>query len=210
VMEDKNEGFWSRQAGSYDDCIEQIIGRESRQAVFRELEKLTGTGHVLELGCGPGYFTRALAKNAADVLATDLSGPMLDRARNNLRSLSNVRFQQANSEHTPFGADTFDTVLMANVVLILEHPEKAIGEAFRVLRPGGTLLLTYFTSEGMWVFDRFMMMVRFISRLGMPPFRRLYSMNEICAIVGGAGFRTDEVRLVGGKVKSVFLRAVKP
>jgi ABC-2 type transport system ATP-binding protein len=73
MIEDKNEQYWGDHAEVYDTQIDTVIGRESREAIYSFLLGLRDLGQVVEFGCGPGFFTRAIAKNAAYVLATDIS-----------------------------------------------------------------------------------------------------------------------------------------
>jgi ABC-2 type transport system ATP-binding protein len=124
VIEDRNEQ-WDDHAEVYDTQIDTVIGRESREAVYNYLLGLRDLGRVVEFGCGPGFFTRAIAKNASHVLATDISREMLVRSDINLTGVENVGFEKVNCEHTPFPDNSFDTVFTANVVQVLEHPDQA-------------------------------------------------------------------------------------
>ena len=209
-MRDKNEQFWGDHAAIYDTEIDRVIGRGSREAIYDRLRGLRGLGNVVEFGCGPGYFTRAIAKNATFVTAVDISQEMLDRANANLAGVENVAFKKENVERTTFPPDTFDTVFTANVVQVLEHPERALREAYRVLKPGGRLILLYYTFQDLGLFDRFKMLVRFMSRFHGMPFRHMISEEEIRMMVQDAGFKVDELKLIGAKVKAVFVLAHKP
>jgi len=205
MMENKNERFWGDHAAIYDTEIDRVIGRESREAIYNYLPGLHDLGSVIEFGCGPGFFTRAIAQNAASVLATDLSLQMLGRARANLADVTNVRFEKANCEQIHFPDGAFDTVFTANVVQILEHPEQALKEAYRILKPGGRLILLHYTFKELGLYDRFKMMIRFMSRFHGVPFRHMFSMDEIRVMAGKAGFEVEDLKLIGGKVKAVFL-----
>jgi len=205
MIEDKNEQFWSDHAEVYDTQIDTVIGRESREAVYNFLLGLLDLGSVVEFGCGPGFFTRAVANNATHVLATDISQEMLVRADVNLTGVKNVDFDKVNCEHTPFSDDSYDTVFTANVVQILEHPVQALKEAYRVLKPGGRLVLLYYTFKELGIFDRFTIMIRFMSRFHGVPYKHMMSMDEIRAMAENAGFKVEDLRLIGGKVKAVYL-----
>jgi SAM-dependent methyltransferase len=210
VTGDGNEQFWGDHAEVYDTQIDRVIGRESREAIYQFLLGLRDLGNTVEFGCGPGFFTRAIAQNAAFVTATDISYAMLDRANANLAGVANVDFVREDCEHTTFPDDTFDTVFMANVVMILEHPEKALTEAYRILKPGGRLILLYYSIGSLGPFERFRMIVRFMSRFHGVPFKHMISMDEIRAMAEKAGFRVEELKLIGGKVKAVYLLGRKP
>ncbi len=205
MIEDKNEQYWSDHAEVYDTQIDTVIGRDSREAIYNFLLGFRDLGQVVEFGCGPGFFTRAVAKNAAYVLATDISQEMLVRSDVNLTGVENVGFEKVNCEHTPFPDDSFDTVFTANVVQILEHPDRMLKEAYRVLKPGGRLILLYYTFKELPVFDRFRMMIRFLSRFHGVPYRHMMSMDEIRTMAEKAGFKVEGLKLIGGKVKAIYL-----
>jgi SAM-dependent methyltransferase len=205
LIEDKNEQFWGDHAEVYDTQIDTVIGRESREAIYNFLLGFRDLGSVVEFGCGPGFFTRAIAKHASYVLATDISQEMLVRADVNLTGVENVGFEKVNCEHTPFPDDTFDTVFTANVMQILEHPGRAMDEAYRIMKPGGRLILLYYTFEELSVFDRFRMMIRFLSRFHGVPYRHMMSMEEIRSLAKNAGFNIEDLKLIGVKVKAIYL-----
>jgi SAM-dependent methyltransferase len=99
---------------------------------------------VLELGCGTGSFTRELARSGADVVAIDVSPELLEMARAN-SSAPNVQYQIQNAYALSYSEGTFDSVVGSSVLHHLEV-EKALRDAYRVLKPGGTI---YFTEPNM-------------------------------------------------------------
>ena len=99
---------------------------------------------VLELGCGTGSFTRELARSGADVVAIDVSPELLEMARAN-SSEPNVQYQIQNAYALSYSEGTFDSVVGSSVLHHLEV-EKALRDAYRVLKPGGTI---YFTEPNM-------------------------------------------------------------
>jgi len=209
-MENKNEAYWEELADRYDRIINEVIGEESRREVYNVVLGLKDPGNTIELGCGPGYFTRAIAQNASHVLATDLSDRMLEMARNNLKGVGNVEFKKANCEDTGMPPESFDTVFMANVIQVVESPEKALRESYRILRHGGRLFVLFYSSIGMGIFDRFLFLIRFMRWFRMPPYRRMLSPDEIRKLVREAGFDVEGVGIVGGRIKAIFVRAKKP
>jgi SAM-dependent methyltransferase len=99
---------------------------------------------VLELGCGNGSFTRELARSGADVVAIDVSPELLEMARAN-SSAPNVQYQIQNAYALSYSEGTFDSVVGSSVLHHLEI-EKALRDAYRVLKPEGTI---YFTEPNM-------------------------------------------------------------
>jgi SAM-dependent methyltransferase len=100
---------------------------------------------ILELGCGPGQFTRELAAAfpAAHIVACDLSLRQLEEAQRRLnRDGRGVRLLRRAAEDTRLPAGSFD--LVVSYAILHELPRTAIAaifrESFRVLRPGGVLM----------------------------------------------------------------------
>lgn len=102
-----------------------------------------GKGRVLDLACGPGIVTAKLAERAAEAVAFDATPEMLKRARERCEKagLSNVAFEQGDAEALPFDDASFDGIATRLAIHHFLHPERVIGEMFRVLKPGGTMVI---------------------------------------------------------------------
>src|SRR5437763_13215093 len=99
-------------------------------------------GACVEIGCGAGRLTAALADDFQRVVALDVSQDMIERAR--ARAPSNVEFRQVDGPAIPLGDDQADAVFSVHVFQHLESREVLaayLAEARRALRPGGTLLV---------------------------------------------------------------------
>lgn len=100
---------------------------------------------ILDLACGPGAVTRRIASKVpgAEVVGVDLNHLLLDRAERDRRrdGVDRVRFVEADCHHLPFADDTFDFVYARFLFQHLSDPVSALGEARRVLRPGGRMLI---------------------------------------------------------------------
>lgn len=101
-----------------------------------------GAGVAIDLGCGAGRLTTALAQRAETVVACDVSPLMLDAARARIGATPGVDFRVAHAaDLRGIGPGEADTVLALGVLPHLptvELVEDAIAELGRVLRPGGT------------------------------------------------------------------------
>ena len=134
--------FWDRVAGLYD--LFEWSNRNVNAAARGRVGELVPAGaRVLDCAAGTGEFSLAAAKRAKSVLCTDLSESMLARARKKAakRGLANIRFasRDITALSDPDGA--YDVVIAANVLHLLDAPEKAVRELWRVTAPGGRLIL---------------------------------------------------------------------
>lgn len=100
-------------------------------------------GRVIELGVGTGLNLSLYPKGAVQgVWAVEPDPWMLARARGRARrSPVPVELVQAEGEALPFPAASFDTAVVTLVLCSVADPWRAVHELFRVLRPGGTLLV---------------------------------------------------------------------
>lgn len=122
-----------------------LLGR--RQRIWTRLVEASGAqpgDHVLDVGCGSGYFSTALAPAVmphGTVTGIDPSEAMIRFSRD--RATPEVYFEVATSTYLPFDDATFD-VVVANFALShrpLHELKDTLTEMFHVLRPGGRLLI---------------------------------------------------------------------
>jgi len=106
----------------------------------------TGTGRVLDLGCGTGRHTAYLARNGLEVLGCDSSKAALRIARG---VLPEVEFQVCDVGSLPYRSQNIDAIFCHAVIQhgTLAAAKKAIAEMHRVLRAGGALFLTVTSTE---------------------------------------------------------------
>jgi len=101
---------------------------------------------VLEIGPGPGYFSRAVAQAipAGRLQLLDLQAPMLRRARRRLAGagVRNIDLAQGDAVRLPFRSALFDLVFLVAVLGEVEDAGACLREVARVLRPCGALSVT--------------------------------------------------------------------
>jgi ubiquinone/menaquinone biosynthesis C-methylase UbiE len=99
---------------------------------------------VLETACGTGILTRAIRAIDARtfIVATDVSEPMLAYAKMKGYGFERIQWSIADAASLPFPAETFDAVACQFGLMFFADKHGAIGEARRVLKPGGTLLFS--------------------------------------------------------------------
>jgi ubiquinone/menaquinone biosynthesis C-methylase UbiE len=104
---------------------------------------------ILDLGCGPGIVSAALAPYAREVVAFDLTPEMLEKARQRCQEagLRNVRFELGRAEELPFEAGSFDAVVTRLTLHHFPDPHRAVVEMVRVTRPKGKVVVADIVSS---------------------------------------------------------------
>lgn len=117
--------------------------RAEEAALLMELAAPRETERALDLACGPGTFTCALARRVRWVVALDLTRPLMEQARETVAraELRNVTFGCANAMMLPLANDSLDLAVCAYSLHHFSEPARAIHELARVVRPGGHIAL---------------------------------------------------------------------
>lgn len=142
---------WSAVADQSPDVQERLAqvletrGAESRQRAMRreflESIPITGQAEVLEVGCGTGVLCRTLSAwpGVRSVVGLDPASSLIAKAVELASDLTNVEFITGDGRDLPFEDGSFDLVMFDSTLCHVPEPEMAVGEAGRVLRPGGIL-----------------------------------------------------------------------
>ncbi len=139
------------------DAYDRHIGRYGPALAARLIAAagLSPGQRALDVGCGPGALTAALAEllGAGNVAAVDPSEPF---ARACGSRVPGVRVEVAAAEALPFGDDSFDASLSQLVVNFMSDAPAGVGEMRRVTRPGGTVAAAVWDyADGMTLLRRF-------------------------------------------------------
>ena len=104
--------------------------------------------NVLDVGSGTGIIAMYLAELGYSVTAVDFSEGMMDVARKKaLAKGANIRFMEMDVENLSFEDETFDCITARCVLWTMSHPEKAVKEWARVVKPGGRVVII----DGKWI-----------------------------------------------------------
>lgn len=191
--------FWDRFAGVYD-LAESING-----SVYTEMCDITrrlvpAGAKVLDCGAGTGELSLAASDKAESVLCTDLSKNMLKQAQRKARALGadNIEFAARNIFDLQDPDDTYDVVIAGNVLHLLTNPQGAVKEMYRVLKPGGRLLLPTFTNK-----NSAKLLIGIYKKLGFDPATN-YSPSEYKKMLGDCGLGRVRTKLIKGLVPCCY------
>jgi demethylmenaquinone methyltransferase/2-methoxy-6-polyprenyl-1,4-benzoquinol methylase len=112
-----------------------------RFATVRAIDPQPGE-RILDIAAGTGTSSVALTKTGATVVAFDFSPGMIAEGR---RRHPDLEFVEGNAEHLPFGDDEFDVVTISFGLRNINDPKAALAEMYRVLKPGGRLVICEFS-----------------------------------------------------------------
>ena len=149
-------------------------------------------GSVLDVACGPGILSAAIAKSARDVVAFDLTPQMLKKAAQRCAEagLDNVTFREGNAAELPFADAAFDAAVTRLSVHHFDRPSRVIEEIFRVLRPGGSFVMADVISSEVPAEAE---LQNAIEILRDPSHVRMLPGSELTSLVNGAGFAIESL-----------------
>ena len=146
----ENYSYWTKRAQGQSQVNQRELESQQRciwqRTLCQELQThFPDRPHemlrILDIGCGPGFFSIVLAEEGFAVTAIDLTSAMLQEAQMNAGLLAHkICFMEMNAEELSFPDHSFDAIVSRNLTWNLPHPERAYAEWNRVLKPGGILL----------------------------------------------------------------------
>lgn len=140
--------FWDKIAGLYD--FAESLNPKSYRAMLEGIKAVVPEGaNVLDCAAGTGELSIAAAEKAGRVLCTDMSLPMLERARKKSakKGIKNISFGERDIFSLPDEDNTYDVAIAGNVLHLLEEPEKAVRELCRVTKQGGRVIVPTFMAK---------------------------------------------------------------
>lgn len=136
---------WDKWAPKYDNQYAHGIKKEEERIAWRNLlEETLGnpSKKVLDVGTGTGFLAILAAGLGHNCLGVDLSEEMLNVAREKSADyIGNVAFAWGDAEDLGLPEKTFDAVINRHLLWTLPRPEAALKEWYRVLQPGGRIII---------------------------------------------------------------------
>jgi len=140
---ESTDSLFERVAWLYTFCREHLFRDDTERmisALWQNQRPPVGA-KVIELGCGPGFYSRRLAGRFPQIVVTGV-----DRSENQVRAarqraaahqVGNCAFDRVNAMALPSAEASFDNLIASRILTVLPDHDRAVAEMFRVLKPGG-------------------------------------------------------------------------
>jgi ArsR family transcriptional regulator len=135
---DKTRAFFDDVAGRFG---RSYVPGKSWKSVAEALLKLIPPMVIADLGAGEGGFSLLLAQRAKQVIAVDTSAKMVEFGRQQAKrqGVKNVDYRLGDMEEIPIEDGSVDLVFFSQSLHHALHPERAVAEAWRILKPDGRI-----------------------------------------------------------------------
>lgn len=192
--------IWDKFAPFYDFFETAYNGKCYKGIAEKIKEYVTEDDIVLECACGTGLLTVPMAQKCKKLIATDLSSGMLRQATQKVANYPNTKVGKANILQLPFKENAFDVVVAANVIHLLDEPEKALSELKRVCKPKGKIILPVYINREK---KNSVVAAKLLSVLGVK-FIRQFSLESYKEFIASHNLLQVEYGVVDGRMPCAF------
>lgn len=189
--------FWDSVSGVYDIFMELGNKRVNTELCSKVAALIEPDDRVLECACGTGMLSMHIAGKCRTLTATDFSKGMLARAAKKCRTFSNTVIEFADISFLKYETGSFDKVVAANVIHLLDEPEFALKELARVCRPDGSIIIPTYISERTDG-EKMRFAIRLVEKLGAG-FKRQFDYKSYQSFFKDRGYEDCEFDLIEGK-----------
>jgi ubiquinone/menaquinone biosynthesis C-methylase UbiE len=193
--------------GSIPENYDRYLGPTLFEPYARDLVERVRVPHgesVLEVACGTGIVTRRLRDRLSPevkIVATDLNQSMIDYAARKFRVDENVEWKVADALDLPFGDQMFDAVICQFALMFFPDRQKALAEAYRVLKPEGQFIVSLWDAiERVDVGNAAQTVIKRFFPEDPPDFYdipfTLHDPATLRSLLDGAGFREIKLEVV--------------
>ena len=190
--------FWDRIAGVYDLVERGYNGKANRRAVEIVSDLISSDDNVLECARGTGMFSERIAPQCRSLTATDFSDKMLKIAERKCgrAGYDNCTFEFADITDLKYEDGSFDKVVAANVIHLLDDPSAAMKEFVRIARPGGEIIIPTYINKSLRSSDR---AAKLFDKMGAG-FKRQFDHETYREFFSGLGYPDAEYHLAEGRM----------
>mgnify|MGYP006282818825 FL=1 len=193
--QENEKTLWNRVAKSYDRQT-QVYAYAYEQSIHKALQHIEADSSVLEIGCGTGTITFGIAGQAKNVEAIDISERMIEVAGEKAKQngITHIHFQVGDAYHLPYENESFDVILLFNILHVVKDCQTVLKEAYRLLKPGGKLLTATdcYAEKSSWTSQMKILVEKLLKRLGLIPYLSIFSKHDLERMLKNHGFELFE------------------
>ncbi len=143
------KNYWNWRSNSFGHDSDKSAAIADRwESIIKELASQAPGLRALDIGTGTGQLAVYLACSGFNVTGIDLADKMISSAKKYAESqMLDIDFHMGDAEELKFEDNSFDIVVSRNLLWTLPHPDKALKEWRRVLKPDGKLIVC----DGFWL-----------------------------------------------------------
>lgn len=229
-LKDDIREYWSSRAATFDlSPGHEIFGDDERGAWHEIIARHLGDGSglkALDIASGTGVISRLLCEKGFSVTGLDFAEPMLERARRKAKERGlDARYLMGDAEDTRLPDNEFDVIMTRHLVWTLPDPAAAFADWFRVLKPGGRVLIVDADTTARGLKSRLLQkLAAFLKKYGKPTphhgvnpevHNRIVSQvhfsggahaEDIAALLTAAGFSKVTIDRDHGKIRRAQAR----
>jgi ubiquinone/menaquinone biosynthesis C-methylase UbiE len=135
------KNYFDQVAREWDKMRESFFSEAVREKAFSVAGLETGK-MAADIGAGSGFMTEGLIRRGIQVIAVDQSETMLAEMKRKFIGLQGIDYRVGEAERLPISDETVDYVFANMFLHHVESPSTAIKEMFRILKPGGMMVIT--------------------------------------------------------------------
>lgn len=138
--QDKMRAYFDELAGKFG---RNYVPGRSWQGLAETLLTLMPPMVIADLGAGEGTFSQLLARRSRKVIAVDNSEKMVEYGRElaHKHGIKNLEYRKGDLEDVPIKDGMVDLAFFSQALHHAQHPERAVAEAWRILKPGGRIVV---------------------------------------------------------------------
>ncbi|WP_369960272.1 class I SAM-dependent methyltransferase [Pseudomonas benzenivorans] len=182
--------FWDKSAPRYAKSpVRDEANYQKKLAITQDYFRPDWS--VLEFGCGTGSTAIVHAPHVQHIVATDISGNMLDIAARKARAagVENISFQQGTLDSLELEAQSFDAVLGLNVLHLLDDVDGALSRVHGVLKPEGIFVSSTALVGEIGIVWR--VLISTLQLLGFAPYVNRLGKQALVSKLAAAGFSLE-------------------
>lgn len=205
----KSKYFWDKLAKSYDKRVKKVYDKAYQDTIKLSRNYLDPTHNVLDFACGSGITTIELSKNVKKITAIDISEKMIEVAKQKTidKNINNIEFKQADLFESQLNDTKYNAVLAFNILCFIEDLDEVLIRVKDLLLPSGIFISATDCLREKRSFST--MVNTFLSKFGLIPFIKKYSMAELEDAIRRNGFDIIETKNLHDNPPNYYIVAKK-